>query len=65
MSAIFEPAPRKGYPIRLVNYQTLGACCGTFRNHEEAEAHLREQGYTEDQFYRDGNTVQFQGGVNC
>ena len=63
MSAIFHPAPNKATPIRLVNVQTLGACCGTFETFEQAEEYLDRQGYKD--YYREGNTVCFAGGVNC
>ncbi len=65
MSAIFYPTHDPKNPVRLVNVRTLGARCGTFPTHAEAEGHLRRQGYKDDQFGRDGNTVWFRGGINC
>ena len=65
MAAIFQTTVNPDRPIRLVNTQTLGAMCGTFRTHEEAEECLRQRGYTEEEFGRDGNTVWFLGGINC
>lgn len=67
MSAIFDPAPNRDRPIRLINVQTLGACCGTFESYEAAFAYLRSQGYSEDDFGANygQRTVWFRGGINC
>lgn len=51
--------------IRLINVQTLGARCGTYNSHEEAEQALRNRGYSDSEFSRVGNTVEFAGGMNC
>jgi len=50
--------------IRLVNTQTLGAACGEFDSHEEAEAYLRDRGYSDGDFRREGSTILFAGGIN-
>lgn len=65
MSAIFWPVPDPENPVRLVNVQTLGALCGRFPTHEDAEEHLRRQGYDQADFWREGNHVCFLGGMNC
>lgn len=66
MSAIFTLPYDPRNPVRLVNVQTLGAMCGRFPSQEEAEAHLRREGYSDADFWRDGErTVCFRGGINC
>lgn len=51
--------------VRLINVQTLGARCGTFANHDDAETHLRDLGYSPKQYWREGQSVLFEGGINC
>ena len=67
MSDIFYnlPAPNPKTPISLVNVQTLGACCGTFESHEAAEKWLRDNGYSEKDYFRHNDEVCYYGGVNC
>ena len=65
MSAVFYSQHNPERPITLVNVQTIGASCGRFSTHEAAEEYLRGQGYAESDFWRDGNSVMFNGGINC
>ena len=65
MSAIFCVPPDPKNPVRICNVQTLGAMCGRFPTHEEAEAKLRRDGYADTEFWRSGNTVCYRGGINC